>query len=81
MEDVWVLAAWSFFFALCIGYIVVVGPVYRLEAMEAGTIPKYAGALKDAEFVPKIFFPAAFLFWFVLWSAKYTLLCMCKRLV
>ncbi|KAM0127281.1 hypothetical protein ACHAP3_008849 [Botrytis cinerea] len=81
IEDNLSLAAWSFNFAACMGYLAILEPFGRLIAVSRGEIPVYATVADDAVYVPRVLFPTNLLFWTTLWTVKLLLLMQVKRLL
>lgn len=80
MEDFWLLLCYLFFVAVCVLYLYIVPAFFRLTYLGEGLIPPYATANDDALFIQKGLFAASACLWFCLWSAKFSLLCMYKKL-
>lgn len=80
-EDLLVALAYVFFLAMSIAYMVVIGPVYRLAALQNGEIQPYSSLLRDADLVTKTFFCTTMLLWLCLWSVKLAFLMLYRRLM
>ncbi|EJT72460.1 hypothetical protein GGTG_09326 [Gaeumannomyces tritici R3-111a-1] len=61
-------------------YLYIVPAFFRLTDLAAGLTPPYATAGDDAVFIQKTLFAASACRWFCLWSAKFSLLCMYKKI-
>ena len=80
-EDILVYLAFVFYIAMSVMYIVVTPAMFRVADVTNGAIPPYATLLDDALFLTEIFFANTMIFWFVLWSVKFSLLALYKRLM
>jgi hypothetical protein len=80
-DDFWLLLAYLFFLTVSILYIVVIPVMFRLEALAAGKIDVYPTVLDDSLFIQKIFFVTTSGLWFTLWSVKFSLMALYKRLM
>ena len=80
-DDFWLVLAYLFFLTVSILYIVVIPCMFRLEALAAGKIEMYPTVLDDSLFIQKIFFVTTSGLWFTLWSVKFSLLALYKRLM
>ncbi|KAH7016580.1 uncharacterized protein B0I36DRAFT_332652 [Microdochium trichocladiopsis] len=80
-EDLWLLASYSFFLVVSILYLYIVPAFFRLTDLAVGAIEPYPTAGDDAVFIQKGLFVASASLWFCLWSAKFSLLFMYKKLV
>lgn len=80
-EELWLLASYVFFLVVAVLYLYIVPAYFRLTDLAAGTIAPYATAGEDAEFIQKALFAASASLWFCLWSAKFSLLFMYKKLM
>jgi hypothetical protein len=81
VEDYLVYLAFAFYIAMSVLYIVVTPAMFRLAKVTSGTIPPYPTLITDALFITKIFFANSMVFWFVLWSIKFSLLALYRRLM
>lgn len=80
-DDGFLLAAYIFFLVVAILYQVIADTMFKLEAVEAGTIPPYKTISEDGLFIQKVFFVVTSSLWFNLWCVKYSLLAFYKRLI
>ncbi|KAK2775011.1 hypothetical protein CKAH01_12923 [Colletotrichum kahawae] len=80
-EDGWLVACYIFFMVLAILYLFIVPAFFRLTDLAAGLIDPYDTATEDAIFIQKGLFTASASLWFCLWSAKFSLLCVYKKLL
>ncbi|ERS99625.1 uncharacterized protein SPSK_09221 [Sporothrix schenckii 1099-18] len=80
MEDIWLLLSYLFFVTVSVLYLYIVPAFFRLTLLGEGLIEPYATATEDALFIQKGLFAASACLWFCLWSAKFSLLCMYKKL-
>lgn len=76
IEDLWLVLCYLFFVTVAVLYLYIVPAFYRLSA----NVP-YATLNDDALFIQKGLFAASACLWFCLWSAKFSLLCMYKKLM
>ncbi|KAF2713428.1 hypothetical protein K504DRAFT_487837 [Pleomassaria siparia CBS 279.74] len=81
VEDVLVTLSFVFFIAMSVLYIVVTPAIFRISVALTDPALQYATMLDDALFVTQIFFANTMIFWFVLWSVKFSLLALYKRLL
>ncbi|OJD19057.1 hypothetical protein AJ78_00929 [Emergomyces pasteurianus Ep9510] len=80
LEDLFVVLSWLSFLAMTILYLIVLPRLYRLTAFLAdGKI--YDEFMDDALFIKKIFFTTTLLLWVSLWSVKFSLLVLYRRLL
>ncbi|OJD21941.1 hypothetical protein ACJ73_06716 [Blastomyces percursus] len=80
LEDFFVVFSWLSFLAMTILYLIAMPRLYRLTAFLAGG-PAYAEFVDDALFIKKIFFCTTLLLWVSLWSVKFSLLVLYRRLL
>lgn len=80
-DDGWLVAAYIFFLALSILYIVAAHTMFKLTKLSAGEIPLYDGVANDGLFIQKVFFVTTSGLWFCLWSVKFSLMAVYKRLM
>lgn len=80
-EDYLVFLSFVLFIAMSTMYIVVTPAMFRISAVTSGAVPPYATMLVDALFIIKIFFANTMIFWFLLWTVKFSLLALYKRLM
>jgi hypothetical protein len=80
IEDLLVFLSFIFFIAMSVLYIVATPAIFKISQVTTGAVPAYALLLEDARFVTKIFFANAIIFWFLLWTVKFSLLALYKRL-
>ncbi|KIH91979.1 hypothetical protein SPBR_01703 [Sporothrix brasiliensis 5110] len=80
MEDFWLFLSYLFFVTVSALYLYIVPAFFRLTLLGEGLIEPYATATEDALFIQKGLFAASACLWFCLWSAKFSLLCMYKKL-
>lgn len=81
MDDLFMLLAWIFFLALAINYVVITPTLYRVTAVQLGKEMIYPELEDDALKMIKIFFANTLLLWFSLWSVKFSLLFLYRRLM
>lgn len=81
IEDVLVFLSFIFFLALTICYIVVTPYMFRVYAVAADPSKMYPGVEEESKIVIKIFFCTSMLLWCTLWSVKFSLLCLYRRLM
>ncbi|KAF2139550.1 uncharacterized protein K452DRAFT_62192 [Aplosporella prunicola CBS 121167] len=81
IEDFLVLLSFGLFLALTISYIIVTPPMFRVYNVEMGKAPPYPTMIDDAVFMVKIFFYNTMLLWFTLWTVKFSLLALYRRLM
>jgi hypothetical protein len=80
-EDYLLLLAYLFFLELSILYIYISPAIFRLAALQAGTIPIYATVSDDSVHLQIVFFVTTSSLWLCLWMIKFSLLSMYKRLL
>ncbi|KLJ09267.1 hypothetical protein EMPG_15293 [Blastomyces silverae] len=80
LEDLFVVLSWLSFLAMTILYLIVMPRLYRLTGFLAGG-PPYPEFVDDALFIKKIFFCTTLLLWVSLWSVKFSLLVLYRRLL
>ncbi|KAJ9617004.1 hypothetical protein H2200_000725 [Cladophialophora chaetospira] len=80
-DDGWLVAAYIFFLTLSILYIVAAHRMFQITRVVGGEIPPYPSISDDGLFIQKIFFVTTSGLWFVLWSVKFSLLAVYKRLM
>jgi hypothetical protein len=80
-EDIFLLLAWAFFLSTSMSYVVLIPAMYRINVMESGKVPLYPTLLKDANLMIKIFFCNSMLLFMTLWSVKFSLLFLYRRLM
>jgi hypothetical protein len=81
VQDLWVYFAYALFVAMTVLYIVVIPTLYRITAVSEGQSPPYATILEDSNFLIRVFFTTAILFWSVLWAIKLSFLALYKKLL
>jgi hypothetical protein len=81
IEDLFILLAYAFFLSMSISYLVIIPPLYRVTAFSDGIIPAYPTILSDSLIIIKVFFTDSMLLWFTLWSVKFSLLFLYRRLM
>jgi hypothetical protein len=81
IEDLFILLAYAFFLSMSISYLVIIPPLYRVTAVSDGAIPPYPAILSDSLRVIKVFFADSMLLFFTLWSVKFSLLFLYRRLM
>jgi hypothetical protein len=59
----------------------IIPPLYRVTAFSDGIIPAYPTILSDSLIIIKVFFTDSMLLWFTLWSVKFSLLFLYRRLM
>jgi hypothetical protein len=80
-EDIFMLLAWAFFLSMSMSYVVLIPAMYRINVMESGKVPLYPTLLKDANLMIKILICNSMLFCTALWSVKFSLLFLYRRLM
>ncbi|KAF2201916.1 hypothetical protein GQ43DRAFT_337939, partial [Delitschia confertaspora ATCC 74209] len=80
MEDYLILLAYILFLVLSAMYIIVTPALYRMTGATTGHAPLYPTLMDDALFVIQVFFTTSMLFWCVLWTVKFSLLALYRRL-
>ncbi|EFW98734.1 hypothetical protein CMQ_4586 [Grosmannia clavigera kw1407] len=80
-EDGWLALCYGFFVAVAALYLRVVPAYLRVESVEIGRTAPYATVLVDARFIQQGVFSASVCIWLCLWSAKLSLLCVCRKLL
>lgn len=79
-EDYLIYLAYIFYLAMSVLYIVVTPPMYRISDFTSGKSPMYPQLLDDSMLIIKVFFANTTIFWCVLWTVKFSLLALYKRL-
>jgi hypothetical protein len=69
------------FVTMCSLYLTILAPLYTSQAVAAGLIPPPANILDQVRFLMGRFYAIQLLFWLTLWSVKFSLLFMFRRLV
>lgn len=80
VEDYLIFFAFILYIAMTALYIAVTPALYRISDAMAGKIPMYAEMMDDSLFLVKIFFANTMIFWIVLWTVKFSLLALYRRL-
>lgn len=80
-EDYLLLVAYAFFIELTVLYILITPAVFRLAALQQGTIPPYPTIAEDSRRMQIFFFVTTSSLWLCLWMVKFSLLAMYKRLI
>ncbi|KAK5119979.1 hypothetical protein LTR85_007055 [Meristemomyces frigidus] len=81
IEDFVISLAFVFFLSLSIAYLVIIDPMYRINAVESGETAIYPTMMEDAAVMTKVFFCTTMLLWFELWSVKAAFLLLIRRLM
>ncbi|PGH00140.1 hypothetical protein GX51_05953 [Blastomyces parvus] len=81
LEDLFVVLSWLSFLAMTILYLIVLPHLYSLTGFLSGEKPQYPEFVNDALFIKKIFFCTTLLLWVSLWSVKFSLLVLYRRLL
>ncbi|KAG8417174.1 hypothetical protein J3459_012570 [Metarhizium acridum] len=80
MEDLFMYLALVSFAITCALYYATIDTFFNLMAITAGEMAPYAGLEHDVRVMLYEFFTVQFFFWLTLWSVKWSLLFMFKRL-
>jgi hypothetical protein len=80
MEDIFLYVALVSFIIMCALYLATIPTYFNIIAIEAGLMEAYPSITHDLVVMLKEFFVVQFFFWLTLWSVKWTLLFMFKRL-
>ena len=80
-DDGWLLAAYIFFLAISILYIVAAHTMFKLTKVANGDLALYPTVADDGLFIQKVFFVTTSGLWFCLWSVKFSLMAVYKRLM
>jgi hypothetical protein len=80
MEDIFMFLALAFYLTMDGLYLSALPVVYRLLDYAAGIEPPWATLVEDDVYAIKEFFAIDMLFWATLWSVKFSLLFMFRRL-
>lgn len=78
-EDYLLIVAYAFFLELTILYIIICPVMYRLAALQEGSIPIYPTVSQDGVRMQIFIFVATNSLWLCLWMIKFSLLSMYKR--
>ena len=81
IEDYLMAFAYAFYLTYCIGYLVVVDPMYRLDSIILGESLPYPGFMNDADKIVKVYFVNGMMLFITLWSVKFSLLFLFRRLM
>jgi hypothetical protein len=79
-EDYLIFFAYSLFISQCALYINMSPIRDRINEVTDGKIPPYATLTDDAKMLGKLYFPALLFFWTILWSIKFALLLLYRKL-
>jgi hypothetical protein len=80
LEDYLIFFAYILFITMTAMYIAVTPALYRISDVTSGKAPFYPKLLDDSLFLIKVFFANTMIFWFVLWTVKFSLLALYRRL-
>ncbi|KAJ5198022.1 uncharacterized protein N7498_007139 [Penicillium cinerascens] len=80
-EDYLFIVGYIFFFELGILYIYIALVIFRLAALQAGTMPLYATISQDLLRLQIVFFVTTSSLWICLWMIKFSLMAVYKRLL
>lgn len=80
-EDFFILLAYAFFLSMSIRYVAIIPSLYRVAVVSEGIIPPYPAVLKDSLSIIKVFFTDSRLLFFTLWSVKFSMLFLYRRLM
>ncbi|PNS14743.1 hypothetical protein CAC42_1765 [Sphaceloma murrayae] len=80
-DDGWLLAAYAFFMAMAILYLVKATVIFNFWGVIDGTKPYYSTMPEDDVMMRKTSFAANILFYSALWSVKFSLLAFYKQLI
>jgi hypothetical protein len=80
-DDYFLLLAYLCFLTLTILYIVLAPTMFRVTDATSGLTPIYPEILADSLFMIKIFFANTMIFWFALYSVKFSFLSLYRRLM
>jgi hypothetical protein len=80
IEDFLLWFALISYLAMCGIYLNTMSLLYRILALEAGTMPLWPTVVHDGVTMMKYVFVLQILFWTALWSVKFSLLWMFRRL-
>ena len=79
-EDLFIYMALASFAIMCALYLAAMPTFYNTEAIGAGKMEPYASLPNDLVALLKEFFAVQIFFWLTLWSVKWSLLFMFRRL-
>jgi hypothetical protein len=80
MEDIFMLLALAFYLTMDGLYLSALPVLYRLLDFADGVGPPWATIIEDGVYMLKEFFAIDMLFWATLWSVKFSLLFIFRRL-
>ncbi|KAJ8114400.1 hypothetical protein OPT61_g3714 [Boeremia exigua] len=80
-EDYLVFVAYIFFIVQCSLYIAIAPLSDRVLGVQEGRIPYYEGLLDDGLMLGRLYNPALMVFWIILWSVKFSLLFLYRKLL
>ncbi|KAG0645203.1 hypothetical protein D0Z07_8938 [Hyphodiscus hymeniophilus] len=80
-EDYFCWFGLTCFVTMCSLYLTILDPLYNSQAVAAGVIPAPPNLLDEIRFLMGRFYAIQLLFWLTLWSVKFSLLWIFRRLV
>ncbi|KAK2811603.1 hypothetical protein FQN50_001945 [Emmonsiellopsis sp. PD_5] len=80
-EDGWLILGYVWFLVDSIVYVVIAPAMFRLQEVQVKGAPPYATIQDDSFLIKRSLFFAQPFFWFNLWSVKFSLLSLYKRLM
>jgi len=80
-QDYLVYAAFIFFLAMCICYLVVIARVYMVGKVSVGVMEPWATMQEDILVYLRMMFVTTVLFWLALWFVKFSLLVLYRKVM
>jgi hypothetical protein len=80
-EDYCMVFAYTLFVAQCVLYIILSPIRDRVQDFTDGRTPPYPELDHDGFLVGRLIFPALIFFWFILWTVKFGLLLLYRKLI
>jgi hypothetical protein len=81
LQDYFIYLAYAFYLSLCILYIIVTPILFRIQDVAAGLLPMPSDFLSTAGYTSRLIFSAQMCFYACLWSVKFSLLCLYRKLL
>ncbi|KAF2861952.1 hypothetical protein K470DRAFT_275817 [Piedraia hortae CBS 480.64] len=80
-EDVFISIAYIFFLGMCICYLVIVRKMYKISAVEVGSMAPYEGIIEDVHITVPVMLATTELLWAILWAVKFSFLFLYRKLM
>jgi hypothetical protein len=79
--DYLIFFAYTLFVSQCALYIAMAPVRLRVDDVTYGRRRPYATIMDDAKMIGKLYFPALLFFWTIIWSVKFALLLLYRKLI